>query len=385
MNILSVILPNTPSASLLTPAEVERRTSSFNSRRALLKSNPSLFISKTRLSVRQIPTYVTERMLKRLAGHAVKAFNADVKRGERAPLTSDELAADEIKPETEAEKPGKGDGEEDKQKPKKKKFTGTKDPLVKQTKIIRQAERVDPITGKGKSKGYGFIELTKHSDALRFLRWANNNPEVGELFSAWWKDEVEHLLKMAKEGAKSKGKDSKEGKEKSEEDGVDKEREEERIKRLKAEIEKEGEEGGQRGKKATTKGSLIVEFSIENIQVVQRRDASMHKSKHQDKSSVISFICLIFKYLLIHSLQTAATPGTTDKRRKREHEDTKHKGSKPSSEEPSPKKRRIASSEGKVGPKTEPKATPDKKPANPLGSLIGRKRKERKVGKKGSK
>lgn len=226
-------------------------------------------------------------MLKRLAGHAVKAFNADVKRGERAPLTSDELAADEVvKPEAEAQKPEK---EEDKQKQKKKKFTGTKDPLVKQTKIIRQAERVDPLSGKGKSKGYGFIELTKHSDALRFLRWANNNPEVGDLFSAWWKDEVEHLLKMAKEGVKSKGKDGKESKEKSEEDGVDKEREEERIKRLKAELERQGdgdEEGGPRSKKAGSKGTLIVEFSIENIQVLQRRDASMHKSKHQDKSSV---------------------------------------------------------------------------------------------------
>jgi nucleolar protein 4 len=301
-----VILPNTPSASLLTPTEVERRTSSFNARRALLKSNPSLFISKTRLSVRQIPTFVTERMLKRLAGHAVKAFNADIKRGERAPLTADELAADEAKPEAEAEKPVKGDGEEDKQKQKKKKFTGTKDPLVKQTKIIRQAERVDPLTGKGKSKGYGFIELTKHSDALRFLRWANNNPEVGELFSAWWKDEVEHLLKMAKEGVKSQGKDNKESKEKPEEDGVDKEREEERIKRLKAEMERQGdgdEEGGPRSKKAGSKGTLIVEFSIENIQVLQRRDASMHKSKHHDKSSVyLSPVHgTIFKYLLICS------------------------------------------------------------------------------------
>ena len=186
MFTFAVILPNTPSASLLTPTEVERRTSSFNARRALLKSNPSLFISKTRLSVRQIPTFVTERMLKRLAGHAVKAFNAEVKRGDRAPLTSDELAADMVKPEGEVEEVAKAEagGGEDKQKLKKKKFTGAKDPLVKQTKIIRQAERVDPLTGKGKSKGYGFVDLTKHSDALRFLRcqWVNNNPEVGEIF-----------------------------------------------------------------------------------------------------------------------------------------------------------------------------------------------------------
>jgi nucleolar protein 4 len=230
-------------------------------------------------------------MLKRLVGHAVKAFNAEVKRGERTPLTSDELAADMLKPEEEAEgmvRAEAGDGE-DRQKQKKKKFTGSKDALVKQTKIIRQAERVDPLTGKGKSKGYGFVDLTKHSDALRFLRWANNNPEVGELFSAWWKDEVEHLLKMAKESMKGKNKDSKEGQEKPEEDGVDTEREAERIKRLKAEIERQGDdgEGDQRGKKA--KGTLIVEFSIENIQVLQRRDA-MLKNKPQDKSSVYPIV-----------------------------------------------------------------------------------------------
>jgi len=249
-------------------------------------------------------------MLKRLAGHAVKAFNAEVKRGERASLTSDELAADTVNPEAEAEvvKEGAGDGE-DKQKQKKRKFTGTKDPLVKQTKIIRQAERVDPLTGKGKSKGYGFVDLTKHSDALRFLRWANNNPETGELFSAWWKDEVEHLLKIARESVKGVGKDSKGTPEKAEEDGVNKEREEERIKRLKAEIERQGddEEGGQRGKKA--KGTLIVEFSIENIQVLQRRDASMHKNKPQDKSLVdLSVHRTILNIYLLPSLLGCHNP-----------------------------------------------------------------------------
>jgi nucleolar protein 4 len=85
-------MPNTPSSELLTSADIERRTSSFNARRALLKSNPSLFISKTRLSVRQIPTFVTERMLKRLALHAVKAFESEVKQDLRKPLTTDELA-----------------------------------------------------------------------------------------------------------------------------------------------------------------------------------------------------------------------------------------------------------------------------------------------------
>jgi nucleolar protein 4 len=77
-----------------------------------------------------------------------------------------------------------------------------------------------------------------------------------------------------------------------------------------------------------------------------------------------------------------------DKGRKREHDDTKHKSSKPPSDEPSRKKRRVAPSGDKVEPKAEPAATqdaPKKKPANPLGSLIGRKRKQRKSGNKGKK
>ena len=86
-----MIMPNTPAAASLTPAEVELRTKSFNARRALLRSNPSLFISKTRLSIRQIPLFVTERVLKRLAIHAVRAFEGEVKQGERTALTRDEL------------------------------------------------------------------------------------------------------------------------------------------------------------------------------------------------------------------------------------------------------------------------------------------------------
>ncbi|CDO75284.1 hypothetical protein BN946_scf184334.g2 [Trametes cinnabarina] len=74
-----IILPNTPAAELLPPAEVEKRTQSFNARRALLRSNPSLYVSRTRLSVRQLPLFVTERMLKRLAIHAMRAFEAEAR------------------------------------------------------------------------------------------------------------------------------------------------------------------------------------------------------------------------------------------------------------------------------------------------------------------
>ena len=79
-----MVLPNAPAAETLSSVEVQKRTDSYNARRALLGSNPSLYVSKTRLSIRQIPTYVTERMLKRLATHAIQAFDEEVTLGSRA-------------------------------------------------------------------------------------------------------------------------------------------------------------------------------------------------------------------------------------------------------------------------------------------------------------
>ena len=238
-----MILPNFPAAERLTPAEVERQTASFNARRALLKSNPSLFISKSRLSVRQIPTFVTERMLKRLAIHAIRGFEKEVKEGERSGLTVDERSAVVDQPEQEEE------GHENKEN--KKKYTGKKS-RVKQAKIVRQQERIDPVTGKGKSKGYGFIEMNTHSDALRVLRWANNSPEVEPLFEEWWKEELRDLIKLEK---------TKEA------------RDDAKLKRMDDELEKVTTTGTKK-----TRGSLIVEFSIENVQVVKRRNALQHNA-----------------------------------------------------------------------------------------------------------
>lgn len=234
-----VILPNTPAAESLTPAEIERRTNSFNARRTLLRSNPSLFISKTRLSIRQIPIFVTERVLKRLAIHAVRAFETEVKKGLRAGLTPDELA--EIIDEDEESQVKEEEGDKSIKKAHRKGERGTG---VKQAKIVRQHDRVDPVTGKGRSKGYGFLEMLKHADALRVLRWTNNHPDIGPLFEGWWKDELDDLIKQ----------------EKRKED-----KDEARLKRMKDELEKSGSR--------QSKGTLIAEFSIENVQVVQRRSA----------------------------------------------------------------------------------------------------------------
>jgi nucleolar protein 4 len=217
-----VILPNNSAAETLPSVEVQKRTDSYNARRALLGSNPSLYVSKTRLSIRQIPTYVTERMLKRLAAHAIQAFDEEVVSGSRTGLSEEEMTRDE--PASDRDKA---------------QIKGKALPRVRQAKIVRQTDRVDALTGKGRSKGYGFLELREHADALRVLRWANNNPNVLSLFSDWRSGELAEEKKDADPA---------------------------RAKRI-TDMENRGSNDKQ------PKGLLIVEFSIENAQVVRRRAA----------------------------------------------------------------------------------------------------------------
>ncbi|KAI6045250.1 hypothetical protein EDC04DRAFT_134612 [Pisolithus marmoratus] len=295
------VLPNTPAAETLPPAEVERRTNSFNSRRALLRSNPSLYVSRTRLSIRRIPLFVTERVLKRLAVHAIKAFDAEVKAQLREGLDPDELA----EPSQDVLGTDQRQGETTKSRKQRKKF-GRPTP-VKQAKIVRQQDRIDPITGMGRSRGYGFVEMHKHADALRVLRWANNNPETGSFFDTWWREELADLIK-------EKAKDAPD---------------EARIKRMKDALENPS-------KPPST--TLIVEFAVENVQIVQRR------SLRQKEKRVRSCI------------QGDSTKMT----------------------EPPSKKRRISIDQTKH---TQVKNEEPPKPGKLIGSLIGRKRRARKTGK----
>ncbi|KAG2151570.1 uncharacterized protein EDB93DRAFT_1103019 [Suillus bovinus] len=302
-----VILPNTPAASTISPIELEKRTNSFTARRTMLRTNPSLYVSKTRLSVRQIPLFVTERTLKRLALHALRTFKDEVKKGERTDLTPDEL--EEQESTKESDEPG-----DSSTKPKAgKRSQGSKSKGVQQAKIVRQHERIDSVTGKGRSKGYGFIEMPRHADALRVLRWANNNPAVAPLLSTWWKEELGDLIKL------EKGK---------------KDPDEARLKRLKDELE---------GQVKIPKGTLVVEFSIENVQVVQRR-ANQNKEKP-----------------IVNTRNTKS------------HGEI--------SQEPPMKKRRVATEEIPAKPVKEEHASGGQN----IGAVIGRKRKERKAAKKGGK
>ena len=204
--------------------------------------------------------FATERMLKRLAIHAVRTFEAEVKAGSRNGLTEDELTEPPADTEEADASSGKDKGKGKARADKKGRSTG-----VKQAKIVRQQDRVDPTTGKGRSRGYGFLELEKHADALRVLRWANNNPKVGKLFEEWWKEELEDLIKLEKKKEK---------------------KEEGRLERLKAELEE--------GTAKRAKGTLIVEFSIENVQVVKRRNA------HQQEQRSVCNRKLALKYFNTH-------------------------------------------------------------------------------------
>lgn len=189
-------------------------------------------------------------MLKRLGIHAVRAFEAEVKESSRAPLTADELAEPVL--EDDAEEDGTQGKGKAKAKPKSKPGKKGRSTGVKQAKIVRQQDRVDAVTGKGRSRGYGFLEMEKHADALRVLRWANNNSEAGKLFDQWWKEELEELLQAEKKKDK---------------------KDEARMERIKSELEQ--------GASKRSKGALIVEFSIENVQVVKRR-----ATQQEDRRSV---------------------------------------------------------------------------------------------------
>ncbi|KAL0051511.1 hypothetical protein WJX82_008930 [Trebouxia sp. C0006] len=90
--------------------------------------SPNFSVSRTRLSVRNIPLTMQEKALKQLFIAAVKEHASKAH------------------------------------------------PQVKQAKILRDPERVDPTDGLPRSRGLGFVEFTEHEHAICALRQMNNNP-----------------------------------------------------------------------------------------------------------------------------------------------------------------------------------------------------------------
>lgn len=206
------IASNSPLYESLAPSEQTMREASAKQRKTLIESNPSLHLSLTRLSIRNIPRTITSKDLKQLAREAVVGFATDVKEGKRGKLSKEELAR----------------GAEEMQKAEKERKSKNKG-VVKQAKIVyegREGTKVDEKTGAGRSRGYGFIEYYTHRSALMGLRWLNG-----------------HAIGYQVQEAKGKGKKM------SKEDLADR------------------------------KKRLIVEFAIENAQVVGRRNETQAKMR----------------------------------------------------------------------------------------------------------
>ena len=143
----------------LSLSEIKIREDSAKQRQSLIKSNPMLHLSLTRLSIRNLPRGITSRVLKAFAREAVVGFAKDVKSGLRKPLSKEELLRG---------------GEEMKKAEKARKAKGKG--IVKQAKIVfegREGGKVTEGSGAGRSRGYGFVEFSSHRWALMGLRWLN--------------------------------------------------------------------------------------------------------------------------------------------------------------------------------------------------------------------
>lgn len=148
----------------LSPAERTMRQESATQRKKQIEKNPALHLSLTRLAVRNIPRSVTNKDLKALARQAVVGFAADVKAHKRSPLSKEELARG-------------GDAMIGAEKARKRMGKG----IVKQAKVVFETPTGSKITateaeaGAGRSRGYGFIEYYTHRSALMGLRWLNGH------------------------------------------------------------------------------------------------------------------------------------------------------------------------------------------------------------------
>jgi nucleolar protein 4 len=152
---------NAPLYQQLPPSEVKMREESATLRRKQIQENPSLHLSLTRLSIRNIPRSITSKDLKALARQAIVGFAADVKAGKRTKLSKEEVIRG-------------GQAMLVAEKQRKKRGVG----IVKQAKIVFETEKgskVDETTGAGRSRGYGFIEYYTHRNALMGLRYLNGH------------------------------------------------------------------------------------------------------------------------------------------------------------------------------------------------------------------
>ena len=292
---------NTKSAlyDKLSPSEKTMREASAKQRKSLIESNPSLHMSLTRLSIRNLPRSIGSKELKALAREAVVGFATDVKAQTRSRLSKEELArgGDEmVAAEAERKKGAKG--------------------IVRQAKVVYEGSggsKVSEDTGAGRSRGYGFVEYYTHRSALMGLRWLNGH-------SVGYQVQDNTKGKLSKDDMQDR------------------------------------------------KKRLIVEFAIENAQVVLRRKESETKARERSRA-----------------VQSGATGQYTDetdasraKPKRGERKGKRGPGGKPMGhEDASGSKKRKRGDEGSQKPTKEPKKPVDEKLVK-RNQIIGRKRAMRK-------
>lgn len=127
-----LILPDTPAARGLHPRYLQMISDDYEARKQQLNNN-NFFVSKTRLSVRNMPRTMTENEMRRIFTEPVRAYLSEHK--------------------------------EDRERSKWGKYGP-----IRNTKVLRDSA--------GVSRGYGFIEFVNHNVALHALRMINNNPTL---------------------------------------------------------------------------------------------------------------------------------------------------------------------------------------------------------------
>lgn len=189
----------------------------------MLDSNNTYYLSRTRLSIRNLPKKMTNSELKRLVIKAVLHWREHI--------------------------PTKGRSEEAELKMLKKE--GFDDRVeVKQVKIMYESE------DRTKSKGWGFVEFSTHAHALGCLRAVDNNPSV---FRFLKEDEEKKAEKL--KGEDKEATDTATSKPEGQVKMSKKERKKifkAQSKTPKAQVEKERR--------------LIVEFSVENKAITKKRE-----------------------------------------------------------------------------------------------------------------
>lgn len=213
------ITENSKLAQYISAADMEIREKSYKLRVQQLNKNPTLHLSLTRLAIRNLPRAMTGKALKALGRKAVVQFATEVKEEKRQPLSKEEISRS-IKYKHDNEDPKDEKAEEEKQKKKNKKAG-----VVKQAKVIMEVKGSGDV---GRSRGYGFVEFRDHKAALMALRWLNAH----EVTAA---EILEGLDEEEKKLAVTEG---------------------------------------------LNKRKLIVEFAIENAQVVKRRREMVMVARH---------------------------------------------------------------------------------------------------------